>query len=300
MPVERTTDDAGRVHLRLRPKQSLAVRVLGGLVTFGVLLLFGPGLLGLGTMRCQVSCEREAGAVRCVVHEGVLFGLLSTERRADDVKEAVLIGKENGGSTRIALVTASGEVPVLSVASDRNAKDKESLVSALRMFLADPAAPRLEAQQDFVNLFAPLGGLCTLGWLLVLASVLSLPRYALRPQVLVVDAGARTVALREKPGGAKVVTVPLREVEAVSVTLDAGGWIGQLVAAGNTEEAAGAKPARGAAAPPLHIALKLKSGERLVLQNGVRLPDDEVRALAAEVAKLVNAPLKAEAPAASA
>ncbi|MEW6431446.1 MAG: hypothetical protein AB1730_08030 [Myxococcota bacterium] len=300
MPVERNTDDAGRVHLRLRPKQSLLVRVLGGVVTFGVLFLFGPGLLGLGTMRCQVSCTREAGAVRCVVREGVLFGLFSTERRADDVREAVLIGKENGGSTRIALVTASGEVPVLSVASDRNAKDKEALASALRMFLADPAAPRLEAQQDFVNLFAPLGGLCSIGWLLVLASVLSLPRYALRPQVLVVDPGARTLALREKPGSAKVVTVPLREVEAVSVTLDSGGWIGSLVAAGNTAEAAGAKPARGAAAPPLHVALKLKSGERLVLQNGVRLPDDEVRALAAEVAKLLNAPLTPEPrPAAS-
>jgi hypothetical protein len=294
MPVVRTTDDAGRVHLRLRPKQSLAVRVPSGVVTFGVLFLFGPGLLALGTMRCEVTCERALGVVNCEVREGLLWGLASTTRRAAGVKEAVLVGRERGNSTRLALLTESGEVPVLSVASDRNTREKEALASQLRVFLADKSAPKLEAKQDFVNFLAPLGGVCSLGWLLVLVSVLTLPRYALRPQVLVVDERARTLSLREKPGSARVVTVPLREVEAVSVTLDAGGWLGSLVAAGHTGEAAGNKPARGSAAPPLHVALKLKSGERLVLQNGVRLPDDEVRALAAEVAQLLNAPLTPE------
>lgn len=293
MPVVRTTDDTGRVHLRLKPKQSLAVRVLGGVVTFAVLFLFGPALLGLGTMRCEVSCERATGVVRCEVREGLLWGLVSTTRQAAGVTEAVLIGKERGSSTRIALLTESGEVPVLSVASDRNAKEKEALVSRLRVFLADPSAPKLETQQDFVNLFAPLGGLCSVGWLLVLVSVLTLPRYALRPQVLVVDERARTMSLREKPGAARVVTAPLADVASVAVTLDQGGWVGKLTAAGAKDEA-GQPPKPGTATPPLHLAITLKSKERLVLQNGVRVSDDEMRALAAEVAKLLRATLAKE------
>lgn len=290
MPVERTTDDAGRVHLRLKPKQSLAVRVLASVVTFGVLFLFGPGLLGLGTMRCQVTCERAGGAVSCEVREGVLYGLVSTTRRATDVREVVLVGKERGTSTRIALVTASGEVPVLSIASDRNAKDKEALVSRLRVFLGDASATKVDAQQDFENLFAPLGGLCSIAFVLVLVSALTLPRYALRPQVLVVDERARTLSLREKPGSAKVVTAPLADVAHVAVSLNQGGWLGKLAESANADESGQQKPA-AANGPPLHLAITLKSGARLVLQNGVRATDDEMRALGAEVAKLLRAPL---------
>lgn len=290
MPVQRTTDDNGRVHLRLRPKQSLAVRVLGGVVTFGALFLFGPGLLGLGSMRCEVACERAAGAVSCEVREGVLWGLVETTRHASDVREAVLVGREGSSSTRIVLVTASGEVPVLSIASDRNAKDKEALVSRLRVFLSDTKATKLETQQDFVNLFAPLGGLCSIVWLLVLVSVLTLPRYALRPQVLVVDARARTFALREKPGGAKVVTVPWSDLTSVGLTLNTGGWLGKLAETANTDDDGKRQASPKAAAPPLHLELTLQSGERLVLQNGARLTDDEMRAFASEVATLLQRP----------
>jgi hypothetical protein len=296
MPVQRTTDEQGRVHLRLRQKQSLALQVVASVVTFGVLFALGPGLLSLGTMRVEVTCERAAGQVRCDVQEGVLWGYLHVQRHADDVREVALLGKDTGSSTRVSLLTGSGdEVRVVSLSSDRNLDDKEALVSTLRAFFVDAAAPRVEARRDFVNLFAPVGGLCTVAWLLVLGSALALPRYALRPQVLVVDAGARKFSLRERPGSATMHELPFADVKAVAVTMNQGGWTGKLTEAANTDEAG--RPRTNdpnAVAPPLHVALQLANGQRLVLVNTVRLTDDEVRHLAGDVSKLLGAKLAAE------
>lgn len=294
MPVGRTTDERGRVRLRLRPKQSLALRVLASVAVFVLLLLFGPGLLSLGSMRVEVTCTRSGNTVACDVREGVLFGLLHLERHADDVREAALLERDGSGSTRVALLTDAGaEVPVLSLSSDRNRKDKDALVSALRVFLADPNAPKLTLHRTFTNTFTWVGGACSLVWLLVFLSALSLPRYALRPQVLTVDTAARKLELREKPGGAKVVTAGFEDVASVAVTMNAGGWVGKLTEAASADEAGRPRTA-AAATPPLHLALTLKSGPRLVVMNTARLTDDEMRAFAAEVATLLGAPLTPE------
>ncbi|MEW5740149.1 MAG: hypothetical protein AB1938_14555 [Myxococcota bacterium] len=291
MPVERTTDEQGRVRLRLRHKQSLALRFFASVGVFVVLFLFGPGLLSLGSMRAEVRCERTGGVVRCDVREGVLFGLLHLERRAEDVREVALIARNAGSdSTRVALVTQGGaEVPVLSLSSDRNRKEKDALVSELRRFLADANTPRLELTRSFTNAFTWVGAPCSLIWLLVVLSMLTLPRYALRPQVLIIDPAARKLTLRERPGSAKVVSAALEDVESVSVSVNEGGWVGRLTEATNTDEAGRPKAADGASAPPLHLALALKSGTRLVVMNTARLSDEEMRAFADEVAKLLGA-----------
>jgi len=295
MPVERTTDEQGRLHLRLKSSQSLAARVTAGVVSFLVLFVFGPGLLALGTMRADVTCARSDGRVRCEVRESALRGLVSVSRTADDAREAVLVGRDVGEATRVVLLTASGaEVPVVSLSSGRNTAEKEALVSALRAFFNDASAPRVEARQDFTNFFAPVGSLCTLVWLLVLVSALTLPRYALRPQVLVVDAAAKKLSLRERAGSATVREVPFADVRFVSVTMNQGGWVGQLTEAGHTDEAGRLKPETDGARPPLHVALHLANGDRLVFVNAARLTEAEVQALASDVSSLVGAPLKPE------
>jgi hypothetical protein len=293
MPVVRTTDEQGRVVFRLRHKQSFALRALASAGVFIVVFLFGPGLLSLGSMRVEVRCERAGGVVRCDVREGVLFGLLSLERHAEDVREVALLAKNAGSdSTRIALLTAGGEVPVLSVSSDRNRTEKESLASELRAFLADASASKLETRRGFTNAFAWVGAPCALVWVLMLLSLLLSPRSALRPQVLVLDGAARRLSLRERPGSAKVLTAGFDEVASVSVTMNEGGWVGRLTQSTNTDSEG--RPRTAVDGPPRHVAITLTSGQRLVLVNTVRLSDEEVTALAAEVATLLGAPLTPE------
>lgn len=296
MPVESTTDAQGRRQLRLKTGVSAGKRALAGVVTFLVLFLFGPALFGLGTLRVSVRCERPGGVVRCEVKEGALWGLVGVTRHAEDVREVMLItqdGRDKSPDTRVALSTATGEVPVVTLSSDRNAKEKEALVSALRIFLANPEAPQVVAREDLVNLFAWLGGFCSLLWLLMVGSLLALPRYALRPQVLTLDAAARRLELRERPGSPRVVTAGFDDVRALEVTMNEGGLLGALTESANTDEA-GRRTKAAAATPPLHLALHLKSGERLVFVNSVRLEDEAVRALAKDVAATLGVPLPPE------
>lgn len=296
MPLETSTDAQGRQQFRLRTGVSVGKRTLAGVVTFLVLFLFGPALFGLGTVRVDVRCERAGGVVRCDVKEGALWGLVGVTRHAEDVREVMLItqdGRDKNPDTRVALSTPAGEVPVVSLSSDRNAKQKDALVSALRIFLTSAEAPRVVAREDLVNLFAWVGGLCSLVWLLMVGSLLALPRYALRPQVLTLDPAARRLELRERPGSPRVVTAGFDDVRSLEVTMNEGGLLGALTESANTDEA-GRRTKAAAAAPPLHLAFHLKSGERLVFVNSVRLEDEAVRALAKDVAAALGVALTPE------
>lgn len=271
MPVTRTTDEAGRVSLQLTPEKSARARF----VRYGVTVLsvgaIAAGLLSAGSVHVEVSCERTGGAVGCEVREGVLWGLASRTRRADDVREVALYARQRGDATRVGLVTPDGEVSVLSLATGRNAADKRALVEALREYLGTPTAPSLHVSRTLLNGFTLVGGLCGAVWLLLALAFARMPLVARRPQVLVIDARNGTLSMRKAPGNRQVVTTPLSDVDAVAATPVIG-----------TE--ANAEPD---AMTPLNLTLTLRSGEVLVLRNLALLDDAQMRQLASTVTQLL-------------
>lgn len=283
MPARREPDADGRVRLWLEPARSPFARVASGALVLAIATLVGPGLLALGTLHVRVQCLRGDAAVDCRVTERALFGLLSRQREAHGVTGAEVVG---GELTRVVLVGREGEVPVSGLATNVAGDEKQALVRQLESFFADGAAREADVSGDLSGPVAVAGWACSALWLLVVAAMLSWPVYALRPQRLLVDEAARTLSMRRRPGGREVVTAALSEVAKVSASVDVGGWLGRAVEASG--QAGDAK--RSGARPPLHLVITLTSGERLVLQNGARVPDEEVRAFAAEVAKLLRAP----------
>ena len=277
------TNGVKRYHLPSGWSLKVALQTGGALVFF---TLFGPLFFAAGTMQLSVRCER-VGATRaadCAISEGYIFGLIPLEREAH---RATALHAESGrkGMSRLVFQTDGEPVPLLLFWSNVNDSEKSEVVAQLRhFFTAEPPPPSLQLRKLFLNVFALFGLPLTVVWLMFVWGLLFTPFSLLWPAGLRVDLASRRLALRHQPGRWWWRELRLDEVQAVEASLDPGGWMGKLRTAATSKTN---KPKK----EELHLHLVLRSGERVVLRNA-GLSDDELRALAGDVAQTLGVPCR--------
>lgn len=262
-------------------------------VPFSLLLfsVFGPGFLGAGSMNLDVRCERgaEAGAgADCRVTQGFLFGLVPFRHSvsgATGVGHATSRGSKGGLVSRLVFQTPAGELPLLTLASNVNEDEKQEVQEALAAYFAGTEAT-LSLRVGFYNVFALFGAPCTLLWLFIVWSLVTAPLGLFFRAGVEVDPMARTLRVRARPGPHPMRELALADLVAVEVSHNPGGWLGSLVAR------SGQLPARGGRSPEpqLHLHLVLRGGERVVVRNFFKIPDESMHALRQALAEATGAP----------
>ena len=250
------------------------------LAFFGV---FGPGFLGVGSMILTVTCERvgEGPAADCSVTEGYLFGLVPLRHSvqgATGVGSATTRATKGTVSSRLVFETPGEQVPLLTTWSNMNDGEKRETRRAVEGFFAGTER-RLALRVGFYNVFALFGGPLTLLWLLIVWAYVTAPLGFIWRAGFEVDPMARVLRVRAKPGPRPMREIALGDLAAIEASHNPGGWLGSLV------EKSGAKPPRRGRTPELHLRLVLRGGERVVVRNLHKLPDEQLHALRRHLAE---------------
>lgn len=263
--------------------------VLATLLGLGFLGVFGPGFLAVGSLVVSVSCERAEGgpAADCAVTEGFLFGLVPYRHAvagATGVGYATSKDPRRTTTTttsRLTLETAAGAQPLTTLASNMNSDGKREVKRALDAYFAGTER-HLALRVSFYNGFALFGLPFALLWLFLLWGLLTAPLGLFWRAGIQVDPMARVLRVRTKPGPRPQRQVPLGDLAALEVSPNPGGWLGNL--------ASKAPAPRGGKSPGLHLHLVLHSGERIVLRNFFKIPDEEMHALGRALSEATGAP----------
>lgn len=243
-----------------------------------LLLLLGPGVLGLGTQSLTVTCRR-SGSVRCSIREGFWMGLSRHERVADDVSGL--------SEKRFAFETPAGPAQLLTYETGVNETERRIVKKALTRFLASNDTD-MSLEQAFINPFALFGAFFTAMWIAVLIGVVWWPLTFVFPALLEVDLHRRLLRVRPSIGQPAIVELPFSDIQTVDVTVNTGGVLGDFI-----ERAQNAQPARTfddePRAPPLeHLRFVLHSQEPVVLRNDAQLTRAELNDVAAQVRQLIS------------
>lgn len=273
------THEGERTRYTFTHRSPLLGRLVGTVVLLAVLGVLGPGCLALGSQHLQLRCERASTRVECVVSEGFLFGLLPRVKTIADITaiDEQAVGDEGG--TALVFVTAGGRVRLATVSTNLNHAEKRALKRRLAAFLETPGEPRLVTSSWLLNAFAVGGGLASLLWLFGLWALGTWPLRAVRPAFVEVDSVNRWVQLR-RVAGRRTERFPFSAVQEITASPDLGGLVGRLQCAST----------RDPEAPPLplHLALTLHDGRRLVIVNEVNSTTDEQRTCAAALAQALG------------
>jgi len=258
--------------------------ILATLLTIVLFGAFGPGLLGVGSMILDVRCERgaEGPAANCSVSEGYLFGRVPFSHQVSGVtgvSYATSRGSKGTSMSRLAFETTGEAVPLITVSSNMNDSEKREIKRAIEAYLAGPEKS-LALHTSLYNVFALFGAPLTLVWLVIIWGLLTAPLGLIWRAGIDVDPMARVLWVRTKPGPRPRREIRLGDLAAIEASSNPGGWLGRLV------EMSPVKPMqRGGKTPELHLHLVLRDGERVVIRNLFKIPDESMHALRKHLAE---------------